>query len=765
MAQKHSSQNATDSFRLKDWHCVGILAVLIAVFFRKILLGEAFFWEDFIYYYYPTKNFAATALAAGKLPLWNPFTFGGMPFLADIQNAVFYPFNLLLALFAGETLSPLAVEYSIVLHFLIAGIGMFYLSKYLHLERLPSLIAATAFMLSGFMVTHAIHQTVISGAAWLPLITLFVLKALRMRSFLNIFFASVILAGSVLAGFPQVSLYTFFFVGCLFLFELVVLHRKGNLREAITLGYRFAVVIGFALAMASIQLLPTMELAPLSNRAAISYEKSLVGSLTWGQLLTLIIPKFFGVSSAEGYNYWGPEAYWHFWETCIYVGIPTMMLAGFTLSYLRREPFWLFLGLVGLFSLLAALGDDFILHRLLFNYAPGFDKFRNPGRFTMLFAFIAPLLAGAGAHHLMFDKSLSASRRKSLVNAGVIPGLAVLIFLAMQGKVLHGSFPFLQSPQVEQFVSSEITIALLIVLASLGIIYVAIRNSLSPTTVGVSLLLLCFIDLYIFGFSQNNGRTNPQDYFRRGENVIRTLLDEGKSEKFRVNSRQGGYMIFDRNQGMLHPLFLLEGYTPLGLSRVWPPVATVEQQLDLLNVRYAIRVDEERQTMGLRQRANYLPRAYVVEAARVFPEPAQIEEYTERDTAYYRRMVILEKHPGIQIPEDTDRQFTPAEILEYESDRIVIAIAHERPAMLVLSEIYYPGWTATANGRELEIIRAHGTLRAVALEQGVHTVIFEFRPSSLHIGMWVSGSAFALCLAIAYFSYRFQRTRSRIQSH
>src|ERR1051326_1606754 len=91
---------------VKDWHAGLTSALLVAFLFRDILLQKAFFWEDFIYQYYPFRNFAAVSMNNGQLPLWNPFTFNGMPFQADIQTAVFYLPNLLLTLFVSSGRLP-----------------------------------------------------------------------------------------------------------------------------------------------------------------------------------------------------------------------------------------------------------------------------------------------------------------------------------------------------------------------------------------------------------------------------------------------------------------------------------------------------------------------------------------------------------------------------------------------------------------------------------------------------------------------------------
>ena len=154
---------------LKGWQAHALLAVLVLFFFRDILLRSSFFWEDFLYQYYAFRSFAAVSLAGGQLPLWNPYTFNGMPFQADIQSAIFYIPNLLLTFFAhGGRLDFWWVELSIVLHFALAGSCMCLLAECFGVGRWYALFAGIAYCLSGFMVGHLIHQGFIYQAAWLP---------------------------------------------------------------------------------------------------------------------------------------------------------------------------------------------------------------------------------------------------------------------------------------------------------------------------------------------------------------------------------------------------------------------------------------------------------------------------------------------------------------------------------------------------------------------------------------------------------------------
>jgi hypothetical protein len=345
---------------LSNGQCIGILALLVAVFFHKILLGQAYFWEDFIYQNYPFRSFAATSLAQGELPLWNPYTFNGMPFLADIQTTVLYIPCLLLTLFVRDSsLSYYWLEVMIVLHFVLAGVGMFYLAKSFPLKNAPSLFAGAAYMLSGYMVVHAIHQQNVTLVAWYPLILLFFRNAMNGQGWLYVFLCALTLGHSILAGYPQLSLYLYFFLGLYFLFELLARFKLKELmsRPALIMSAKAASIVALSVLLAMVQLLPTLELSELSQRAQITFEKASEGSLAFSQLATLMFPKMFGTAGANGYEYFGPGTYWWFWETCVYLGaLPLLLMAVSVALVKKNKQVAFFLGMAT-FSILFALGD------------------------------------------------------------------------------------------------------------------------------------------------------------------------------------------------------------------------------------------------------------------------------------------------------------------------------------------------------------------------------------------------------------------------
>jgi uncharacterized membrane protein YfhO len=93
--------------------------------------------------------------------------------------------------------------------------------------------------------------------------------------------------------------------------------------------------------------------------------------------------------------------------------------------------------------------------------------------------------------------------------------------------------------------------------------------------------------------------------------------------------------------------------------------------------------------------------------------------------------------PGVTLSPDA-RSTTNVRVLEHRNLRVVVEASLERPGLLVLSEGYYPGWTAKVDGERAAILRANFMMRSVLLAAGKHEVVFEFRPRSILAGFALS---------------------------
>src|SRR5271169_2766195 len=188
---------------------LALLLLITILFYWKILLTQQFSlltgWEQ-VSQAYSWFQFSIHALRDGHLPVWDPFTYAGHNFVGEMQTSGFSPFNVLLSLVpfnAQGVLSPQVYNWLFaLLHFL--GLGfMFALAREFGLNRFSSLIAGICFSLGGF-VSRIGWPDMLQSAIWLPLVFLFLLRALRapipQRCLLNASLAGLAMGMAILAG-------------------------------------------------------------------------------------------------------------------------------------------------------------------------------------------------------------------------------------------------------------------------------------------------------------------------------------------------------------------------------------------------------------------------------------------------------------------------------------------------------------------------------------------------------------------------------------
>ncbi len=732
----------------RDWQCMALLAVLVLVFFRDILLGNAFLWEDFLYHDYPSRNFAAVTMASGEIPLWNPYTFNGMPFLADIQKTVLYLPCTVLSLFVkGGTLSFYWLELMIILHYVLAGVTMFYLARSFELRRIPALFAATVYMLSGFMITHAIHQYIITLVAWFPLVLLLFRKALA-GSWKWVFLAAIVLGHSTLAGFPQLTLYFYFFLFTFFVFELLTTYNGRDIlsRPALIATSKAAVLVALSGAFAMVQLLPTLEFADLTFRAQITYQKATEGQFGWEQFVTFLYPKFFGTAGASGYNYHGPGTYWYYWETCMYFGVLPLILLGLSLTLLKKSKYIPFFIGFGVFAVLFALGNNFVVHKFFFDFVPRFSTFRNPSRMGIFLTFGAALLSGFSLQHILYTQR-TANESKHLRNIVLgIMGLAVLIYLLLISGSLSGSFEFLKDAAVSAIIKKDALATLLVWMLSALLLLAILKGTTLIRWAGLATVVVLMIDMSMFGGEQNNSKTNPNEYFGRAREIVDFIKQDSQGELVRVNMRNQQGMLMDRNQGLVDHIMVMEGYTPLVLQRYLPPARDWSQVCDMMNAKYRVAVDEQRQGLTLSRATTYLPRAYLVYDARVLTDSASIFQFMQSKDFEPSRTVVIDADPGLRIADTSYTTRWTAQFTSYNTNSMSLNVTSPKDGFLVLSEIYYPGWNAYIDGTPQTIYRANWNQRVIPLRAGTHHVEVRFESASFKKGAWITMVTLVVCI-------------------
>jgi len=748
-----------------------ILILFWIIFFRELLLGNAFIFDDFLHQFYPQKFMSAVSLSNGEFPFWNPYTFGGMPFFAHIEIAVLYPVNLLLILFVknGE-LSPLPIQITILGHYLLCSISSFFLGKQLKLGNVASAILGILFPYSSYMMIHAMHMANIEAVSWLPLIFLFWLKFIDEKRFLYIFIAAFLMSLSILCGYPQVAFFSYLFISVFVLTVFISAWRRKEKTDLIKISSAFIIFLLLPLGITAIQLLPTNEFVAISNRASFDYEFAKEGSFHPWDILTVFMPKIFGVwnwnENSTDIAYWvrHQPGSWMFSIANVYLSVLVIVVIIPFLRYLYKNKVNIlligFLSGFGVFVIMFALGGNFFLHQILFETLPFFNRFRNPGHILFLFCFCMSILVAVGFNSLMKDRKGMLkyfSKKYFILLVGVFSFIFILILI---GTFESGEL--LSNDEIYSWVTKQYTVFFFLMLAFAALIYLYIQEKIKINTFIVLIIVLLCIDVYVNWFEQNNGTVFPKKTYDQNSQLVEQLKNDLNTEQFRVNMREGSNMLFQRNQGMRDRLPLIEGYGALLLERYYPfnkpndPNST--QALDLLNVKYKISVDKEKRSIGIKLNPGYLPRASMFYDIKIINED-KVKEYMDSEEFDYRKTIVIEKDPeNISLPNITDSASIPVsnvKITEYSLNKISMDVEASENGFLLLSEVYYPAWKAYVDGKETEIFRTDYSMRSIYLEKGNHKVEFVYESDTFETGMYISFAFLGIFLVgIVFLSYK-----------
>jgi len=318
-----------------------LLLVTLGFFWRILFTPDA--WKpagggDLVSFLFPTYRFAAASLRSGQVPLWQPYLYGGAPFLADMQSGIFYPPNLILFLLAPD-FPYKAMEWMAVLHVFLAGLFMYLCLRYLEpgqRMRIPAaLMGAIVDMFCDLFVVHFGNLNLIAVAAWLPIIFLLFWRALRTRRLGWALGAGVALGIATLGGHLQITLY----IGLALTVAAVVETATAPSRAVALAGsaggtttedtkrhrawplLALMITAAVAIGLSALVLLPTFEYTRLSPRADLAYKQAARFSLVPGLLGEMLVPTLFNTRE--------PGQYWGVWDRVAvgYLGIFPLILA------------------------------------------------------------------------------------------------------------------------------------------------------------------------------------------------------------------------------------------------------------------------------------------------------------------------------------------------------------------------------------------------------------------------------------------------------
>ncbi len=719
--------------RKKLPYLLGSLSILL--FYKEIIFKEKYLWDDILYQWYPFLTYLKESIKNFKLPIWNPYVFSGMPFLNDIQSQVFYPLNyLFLFLNLFLKLTYYQVELIVLSHIFLIFLFSFILFKSLKIDEKIAFLSSLFLTFSSFVTLRTIQLGPLAVFTYFPIITYFFFKFLKEDKISkNAIYGGIIFGISFFAGYPQFSLFLIYNLLLYFLLNILI-NKKFNYFQFINLFIFF--LVGFLIAM--IQFYPSYKYLPFTVRKRLTFEEASDGSLSFLQLINIFIPKFFGSVSGEGTDtifYWLYPYGHYYWETGIYLGILPFFLSIYGLVYSKRKEKYLFF-IPAILSLLFAFGKNFFLYNLLFNILPGLKQFRFPSRFLAIYTFNMVILSAFGIEALLKERE-----RKNFYKFLILFAFfSILLFLFFKEKIPDRFYKNCEN---------QFFIYLLFLILTIFIFFIRTKKII-PYLVAIG--LIGYFDLFIFGNKFSKSPISDEDYYPY-TSLVRELQKEREKEFFRINSREDSYMILKRNEGCLWKLELLEGYTPLNLHNFATFHIKKDRKNQLLNVKYEIKVDKEK--MELIKRENYLERARLYYDYVVINDDNEILKVLDSDTFnIYEKLILKKVIPNFNKVTEKEKIRNSIKILKYDIDEILIEAETNYPAILLLSEIYYPEWEVTVDNKKEEVYEANYLLRAVPIGEGKHLVKFYYNKKNILIGLSLTVITLILAISLLIFLSR-----------
>lgn len=664
----------------------------------------------------------------GEVPLWNPYNNGGLPFIGDTQAAVFYPPRLLtiaLSRLAGGWTYH-ALELEMTAHALACSLLMYLLVRRMTLGQPGSpfgaFVAAVIASYGGFLQSYPpLQLALLEAAIWLPLAVLGVHEATRDS---KIKWAWLMLTGfaygmSWMAGHPQMTWFLTYLLMAYLGYRVYVRRYRWWLFVA---GTALFGIIGGGLA--AVQLLPGIEYLAHTARTGLGFDAKGNG-FPFQDIIQFIFP---GVVSQ-----WSP----------LYVGLVGLALA--LIALWRQLPGSLFWGIVLIVALGLSFGANSPAYAFLYNTLPGLRFFRGQERAAYLIAFSLAILAGMGAAHLISWDRLQDFKATRHIQQALI-GLVVIC------GVVTGLILALWLGNKEAYASFIAPVAFSLIVSALALLLVPywLNAAHQPIRIGLVAMLLIF-DLFAVSMDResNYDSVPPQQQldFTPPPLIEFALAQPGL---FRVD----GYRGLHDNYGSLYGVADMRGISPLflqGPNAIINPDLINPRAWELFSVRFVytdwdeLPVESDIMATGedrygkvnVHRLADPRPFALVMNNYVVADSDQTAYTLLADPTFDPRRTIILNRDPGIT-KAGSAPAYTPVAISDYQPESFTISYDAPQDGILSVSIPDYPGWRVTLDGQAVDILRAYGTLAAIAVPAGEHIVQFVYDPQSYRIGGLVS---------------------------
>jgi len=616
------------------------------------------------------------------------------------------------------------------------------------------------------MVVHG-HGSQMMTTAWLPWVIWGILRLYNYTNLSNLGFLALIVGLQLQRAHVQIAYYTWMTAG-LFLIMLLFNFYKNNNNKIKWIIYSISSFF-LGLCMAMWIYLPVINYTPYSIRSGGSqggagFEYATAWSFSFSEIATFFIPSFFGFGGA---TYWGSMP---FTDYPNYMGIIVLVFAIIGSVFHERKIKWFFI-ITAVLALILSFGKHFFLYSFFYNYFPYFSKFRVPVMLLVLTQFSISILAGLGLETIF---NFANCDKKKIIYKKVIGLFSIVISLIFILKLFLtpklGDFP--KYPQYNlpldirlyfdqirmDMINYDITIILLILFTTAGIIY-CIYNKIFPPTLLISIIIiLSIVDMVLIDMSiidpdkeQYRSSTllkkiNQSSYFLDDE-ITKYLKHD--SSKYRVLPLGS---LANENRWSAFGIESIDGYHPAKISNYniikdnvgWSSMGV----LQMLNVKYIITIDELFHSDfthvfsgDLFHKGKYI-QAHIYKFNKFLPRvffAQQLQKISDKDI----QIATLKNNnfnPLYQSFIDHEPQKylynnnTTMKIAYWSPDRIELEVDIPSKQFIIFSEIFYPNGWEISNHTDWDIYPVNSILRGVYVPKGKHNIIMEFIPQDIYLG-------------------------------
>ena len=474
----------------------------------------------------------------------------------------------------------------------------------------------------------------------------------------------------------------------------------------------------------------------------------------------------------------------------VYVGAFVMFLFVLGLFIVKGPMKWALLAAT-ILSILLSWGRNFMPFTDFFlDYVPMYAKFRTVASILVIAEFTIPLLAMLALKRIVDDPQVLKEKFNYAVVSFAVTAGACLLFIFFPGMFdyissseMHAlsQFPADQLQPLlnnltemrEAMFTADCRRSLFIICAGCVLLYLYVRGKMGKQWLVAIVAVVCLLDLW----SVNKRYLNDGMFVeksQRDQPIVKTATEDqilrDTSLDYRVlnlasntfNENETSYYL--KSIGGYHPAKLrryqevIDAYISKEMQKLYPAVAKAQGDmtqvpgdsifpvLNMLNTKYFILPLEGGQTVPV-QNPYALGNAWLVDKVTYVDNAnAELDLVGKIDL---RHEAVADKRFKETIGEGVKQEGTSlVKITKYEPNQLTYEVESQKGGVVVFSENYYPGWTATVDGKDVDVARVNYILRAINVAPGKHTVQLSFFPTTVDTTERIAYASYAILLAV-----------------